>query len=404
MGRPNIVRMDPEENVVRSEPDFSLMLGGPLYQLYLRTRLVRPPLQLLLRRMIDIPLICWLPLLLLAAIDGRLTGGVSVPFLRDVEAHIRFLLALPLLVAAEVLVQDRLRKVVTQFPARGLIAPQDQSRFDEIISSTMRLRDSVWIELILFFLVITVGYWIWRQNLLLPVSTWYALDHGAGMRLTAAGWYYAHVSLAIFRFMLLRWYFRLLLWYRFLWKVSGLPLQFNFYHPDRSAGLGFLTASALAFAPVITAQTMVVSGFIFDHIIFAGERLHDFRLEIAGLLIFGLLVLVFPLGFFAVKLERAERTAKRELGILASHYVDAFRGKWVQGGVREGEVLLGSSDIQSLADMANSFSVVGDMRLVPVTKQTLLRLIIIIGFPLLPLALTVVPLDEIIRRLFKLAF
>jgi hypothetical protein len=44
------------------------------------------------------------------------------------------------------------------------------------------------------------------------------------------------------------------------------------------------------------------------------------------------------------------------------------------------------------------------MRLVPITKQTLIRLVILIGFPLLPLALTVVPLDEAIRRLFKLVF
>src|SRR5215472_13020935 len=407
MGQPKIVQPSPQEVPLRDDQDFSLMLGGPLYQLYLRTRLARPPLQLVLRRMIDIPLICWLPLLLLAAIDGRLAGGVSVPFLRDVEAHIRFLLALPLLIASEVLVQDRIRKLVAQFPARSLIAPEDQARFEEIISSTTRLRNSVWIELILLILVITVGHWIWRQNLVLPVSTWYALDHGAGMRLTTAGWYYAHVSLSIFRFMLLRWYFRIFIWYRFLWQVSKMPLQFNYYHADRVGGLGFLADSALAFALVITAQTMVVAGFIFDHIFYAGEKLASFNMEMAGLLIFGLLVLIFPLGFFAVRLELAGRTAKRELGIVASHYVNAFRGKWVEGGVRDvrdGETLLGTSDIQSLADMANSFAVVSEMRLMPVTKQTLIRLVVLIGFPLLPLTLTVIPLDEIIRRLFKLAF
>ena len=67
MGRSNVARMDPEENYLQNEPDFSLMLGGPLYQLYLRTKLARAPLELLIRRMVDIPLICWLPLLLLAA-------------------------------------------------------------------------------------------------------------------------------------------------------------------------------------------------------------------------------------------------------------------------------------------------------------------------------------------------
>jgi hypothetical protein len=399
--------MDPGENLLDREPDFSLMLGGPLYQLYLRTRLARPVLQLVVRRMVDISMICWLPLLLLAAAGGHLTGGVPVPFLRDVEVHIRFLLALPLLIAAEVLVQTRIRKIVPQFLTRDLVAPQDRGRFEELVASAMRLRNSVAAEVILLIVVISVGYWIWRQNLTLPVSTWYAVDQGAGPHLTAAGWYYAHVSLSIFRFMLLRWYFRIFIWCRFLWQVSKMPLQFNYYHADRVGGLGFLTDSALAFAPVITSQTMVVAGYIFDHIFFAGEKLPSFYMEMAVLLALGLLVLIFPLGFFAVRLANAGRIAKRELGIVASHYVNAFRGKWVEGGVRDvrdGETLLGTSDIQSLADMANSFAVVSEMRLVPITKQTLIRLVILIGFPLLPLTLTVVPLDEAIRRLFKLVF
>src|SRR5262249_12684652 len=88
MERSNCVPIHPREELPEREPDFSLMLGGPLYQLYLRTRLARPPLQLLVRRIVDIPLICWLPLLLLAAIEGHLVGGVSVPFLRDVEAQV----------------------------------------------------------------------------------------------------------------------------------------------------------------------------------------------------------------------------------------------------------------------------------------------------------------------------
>jgi len=358
--------------------------------------------------MVDIPLIiCWLPLLLLAAGGGRLIGGVPVPFLKDAEVHIRFLLALPLLIAAEVLVQVRIQKIVAQFPTRGLIAAQDQARFQKIVASAMRLRNSVAAEVILLAFVVSVGYWIWRQNLTLPVSTWYALDQGVRTRLTVAGWYYAHVSLTIFRFMLLRWFYRLFIWYRFVWQVSRMSLKFNFYHPDRVGGLGFLTDSALAFAPVLTSQMMILAGFIFDHIFYAGERLSGFRMEIAGALVFGVLVVIFPLAFFAARLEAAGRTARRELGIVASHYVNDFRSKWVEGGIRDvsgGEHLLGTPDIQSLADMANSFAVASDMRLLPVTRLTIIRLVLLIGFPLLPLTLTVMPLEEIIRNLFKLAF
>lgn len=52
-------------------PDFSLMLGGPLYQLFLRLRMAKPPLDLLTRRMIIMPLISWLPLLLMSALGGQ---------------------------------------------------------------------------------------------------------------------------------------------------------------------------------------------------------------------------------------------------------------------------------------------------------------------------------------------
>jgi hypothetical protein len=222
--------------------------------------------------------------------------------------------------------------------------------------------------------------------------------------LTGAGWWYAFVSLSIFRFILIRWYFRLFIWYRFLWQVRAMPLHFNLYHPDRVGGLGFLSGSTLAFAPVFVAQTMVVAGTIYSHILYQGERLPGFRMEIAGILAFAVLVVVLPLGFFAVQLEEAGRRAKREFGALASHYVDDFHRKWIEGGNRGAEPLLGTSDIQSLADLANSFAVVSGIRLLPITKEIIIRLVLLIALPLLPLTLTMIPLDEIVGKLFKLAF
>jgi len=113
---------------------------------------------------------------------------------------------------------------------------------------------------------------------------------------------------------------------------------------------------------------------------------------------------VFPLGFFAVQLEQAGRRAKIEFGALASHYVDDFHRKWIEGGNRGGEPLLGTSDIQSLADLGHSFDVVSGIRLLPITKEIIIRLVILIILPLLPLTLTMIPVDEIVRRLFKLVF
>jgi hypothetical protein len=404
MGEPRIVQPGPLEVSPYDEPDFSIVLGGPLYQLYLRTRLARPPLELLIRRVLAVSGICWLPLLVLAAVEGHLTGGVAVPFLRDPEVHIRFLIALPLLIASEVYAHQRMRAIIRQFLDRGIIASQDQARFEKIVASELRLRNSVMVEPILVVLVFTLGYEIWRQSLTLDVPTWYQVNQGAGLRLTAAGWFYAFISLAIFRFILLRWYFRLFVWYRFLWQVKALPLHFNLFHPDRAGGLGFLSESTLALAPVFVAQTTLVAGTIWNYILYEGARLPGFRLEIAGLLVFAVLALVLPLGFFAVQLEGARRLAKRQFGILASHYVDDFHRKWIEGGAPPGEPLLGTSDIQSLADLANSFTVVSQMGLVPISKEILVRLILVMALPLLPLTLTMIPLEEVVRKLFKLVF
>jgi hypothetical protein len=92
------------DHVFEDDTDFTLVLGGPLYQLYLRTRLARPPLELVLRRVAIISLICWMPLLVLALFSGQAVRGVAVPFLLDLGVYTRFAAALPLLIAAEVIV------------------------------------------------------------------------------------------------------------------------------------------------------------------------------------------------------------------------------------------------------------------------------------------------------------
>jgi hypothetical protein len=201
---------------------------------------------------------------------------------------------------------------------------------------------------------------------------------------------------------MLRWYFRLFVWYRFLWQVKGLPLKLNLYHPDRAGGLSFLSASLIAFSPVFVAQSASLAAVIFTQIRYTGAKLPGFTLEIAGVLLFFVIAGVLPLTFFSVQLERAGRIARIEFGVLASRYVNDFRGKWVQGGVRSG--LLGTPDIESLSDLANSYNVVSSIGLLPVTQRTLARLTLLIASPLLPLLLTVIPLSEIIKRVIKMMF
>ena len=157
--------------------DFSLVLGGPLYQLFRRARLSGDALELLRRRILIIALIAWLPLLVLSFIEGHGIGNaVKVPFLYDVDTHARFLLALPLLILAELVIHQRLRPMVGQFVNRGLVPDTARPKFDAAIASAMRWRNSVWAEGLLMAFVYLVGVLvIWRTQARLTVGTWYGV-------------------------------------------------------------------------------------------------------------------------------------------------------------------------------------------------------------------------------------
>src|SRR5437867_6119323 len=240
--------------LLREPPDFSLVLGGPLYQLFLRTRMIKPPLDMLARRMIVIPTIAWLPLLLLSVVEGTAIGGVRVPFLYDIEVHAKYLLALPLLILAEIIVHQRIRPVVRQFVERGVIRPEQLPQFHDIMASAMRLRNSVAIEVFLIVFVYTVGHYFWLERMALQTATWYGSQAGAALQLSFAGYWYVFVTTPIGQFILLRWYFRILIWTRFLWQVSRLDLHLIPTHPDRAGGLGFLGGGLYAFTPLLFVQ------------------------------------------------------------------------------------------------------------------------------------------------------
>jgi hypothetical protein len=387
-------------------PDFSLVLGGPLYQLLRRAHMTGDALELMRRRVVVIALFAWVPLLGLSALDGRAWGGgVAVPFLRDWDTHARFLVALPLLVVAELVVHQRMRLVVRQFLERNLIPPSAVSRFETAIASAFRLRNSVLAEVLLIAFVGLVGVSVfWRQYVVLTTATWYATPTAAGMTLSRTGVWYAYVSLALFQFLLMRWYFRILIWARFLWHVSRIELSLIPTHPDRVGGLGFLANTVYAFVPLAVAHGALLAGLIANRIFYLEARLLDFKIEVAVVLGFMLCLVFGPLVVFAVQLARAKRTGSREYGTLAERYVREFDAKWLRGGAPADERLVGSGDIQSLADLGNSIEVVRTMRVVPVTKEAVLYLAAATLAPVVPLALTMMSLEDLVKTLLGTLF
>jgi len=399
----NTMKTEVAGSLPAQPPDFSLVLGGPLYQLLRRAHLSGDALELMTRRLIVAVLLTWVPLLLLSVAEGHAWGdSVKVPFLFDVDVHARLLLALPLFIAAELVVHQRMRPVVAAFEKRGLIPDAARAQFDAAISSALRLRNSIPAELLLIAFVYGVGVLvIWRSHSAIDVATWYSESGGGKLQPTLAGWWFGCVSLPIFQFILLRWYFRLVIWARFLWQISRIDLQLMPTHPDRAGSLGFLSIITQAFAPLLAGQGVMLAGVMANKIFYAGAKLVDFKMEIVSLVTVMLFFVVAPLLVFVPLLARTKRAGLSEYGGLAQRYVREFDRKWLRGGARPEEPLVGSADIQSLADMGNSFEVVKGMRLVPFGKEMVVQLAVISLLPVAPLVLTMIPLGELLDRFLQ---
>ena len=384
--------------------DFSLILGGPLFQLFRRAHLSGGGLELLHRRIIFLVLLTWLPLLVLSIIDGVAMGtAVEVPFLFDADMHVRFLVSLPILIAAELIVHQRTRVVVEQFVDQGLVTDILRARFDAALTSAMKLRNSVVAELLLIAFVYGVGIFVlWRFYMVLEVPTWYATPQADLVHPKLAGWWYFFVSLPIYQFIFLRWYFRFFVWTRFMWQVSRMPLAYQPLHPDGTGGIGFLAGMPRAFAPILFAQGALLAGQLANSILYAGKVLTSYYVEIVLTVAFAVLIVIAPLLLFALPLAAVKRQGVREYAQLSRRYADEFADKWIRGTPPAGEPLIGSADIQSLADLGNSYDKVRGMSVVPVTRGAVAQLVVAAMLPLIPLLLTLISFEELLKRLVKI--
>lgn len=392
---------DSTPSILQDPPDFSLVLGGPLYQLWRKAHLDGDAMRVVIRRILVGVALTWLPLLGLSLASGTAWGdSVALTFFHDIEMHVRLLIALPILILAELVVHQRMRPLIQQFLERNLVPENDLRRFEAAIASAVRLRNSVFAEVLLIALVYGFGILVvWRHYIALDTATWYATPTAGGSTLSVAGAWYGYVSLPIFQFLLVRWYFRLFIWARFLWQVSRIELSLIPTHPDRLGGLSFVSGQVYAFAVLAVAHGAILAGALANRIFFAGATLPQYKGEIVIMVIFMLCLIVVPLLVFTPQLSQAKRSGLREYGTLAERYVREFDAKWLRGRASADEPLVGSADIQSLADLGNSYGVVQDMRIVPITRDALLRLVGATLAPIVPLALTMMSLEELLKKL-----
>jgi hypothetical protein len=219
-----------------------------------------------------------------------------------------------------------------------------------------------------------------------------------------AGIWFRYVSLPLFQFLFLRWYYRIFIWARFLFQVSRIKLKLVPTHPDYVGGLGFLSNIVYAFIPLAVAHGAVLAGMISNHIFHEGATLLDFKIGIIIIVLVVLCIVILPLFSFSSQLNDTWRIGCIEYGKLASRYAQDFDTRWIRENSTADNMVAHIADIQGLADMANSYRIVEKMQSIPIKRNDIIMLTIATMAPMLPLVLTMMPLSELLKMVSGVLF
>src|SRR5262245_52184279 len=346
-----------------------------------------------------VALVTWVPLLVLPALEGTLLSGPTITASRSLGTHTRLLVSIPLFLLAESVFSPRASEVVRAIWQGQIVASRDLPRLTRAWRHAVSLWNSWATEAILAgFAVASMSAGL-RVDVATAATTWRTTIEG---HLTLAGWWYTLVSLPIFQFLLWRWVWRLLVWTRLLWQISRMELHLLPTHPDRVAGLGPFGLAHADLAPVGGAISALFAASFAEQIMFGGATAREFVVAAAAIVVGTALALIAPLLFFSSRLFEVKQRGLLDYGALGMNYARQFDAKWIRGAAPRDEPLLGTADLQSLADLGNSFAVISSMRLVPIGRSQVLMLLASAAMPMLALGLFEVPLDQLIIGSFRM--
>lgn len=337
----------------------------------------------------------WLPLLALAALQGP---AALHAFLGDLPMHVRFLFAVPFLVAVDLVRYNHTRSVVRYLDEAAVVRESQAQRFDAIATALERWERAAAARIVLALLALAGSALGMRATLAAGPPAW--IPGGAG-GLSLAGWWLTAISQPIWLYLLLRWILAMLAWWQFLWFVSRLDLRLVAIHPDGRGGIGILSIGQVAMSALALPVSAMLSAQAAVDML-AG-RLHFGAVtpDIVVYVLFWALLFLLPLMFFTPHLVRAKREGLIAYGKLGEVLFGGFQEKWTGIATGAQRELLGNADPSSLADYGYAYEVVARMQPVPATRSDLVVLAVFTVVPFLPLLLTQHSIGEILTRLLS---
>lgn len=375
---------------------FELMNQGPLESVLERLGLAGASRKQVLGRIALCVGLAWVPPVAFGAVAVLIDAPqAKITLANDFAFHLRFLLALPLLIVTKGIAGGRCSDALQIFHDRQMISDPTP-----LLAQFAKRRDSRQSELFVIIVSIAVVLVRVRGEGLLDVDTWRTQPDWAS---ALAGYWHLYVSTFVYDYLVIRWLWKFALWCWLLKEVALSNPALTSHHPDRLGGLSFLLMRHVRFAVVAFSVSIVVSGNVAELIYFKGQRLQNFGPALGAYAVIMAAVFFAPLLMFSPLLIRSKRAGLVSYGEVAVRHARVFEGRWERAkrGQRGAHApdILGVQDFSSLTDLASSYRYVEEMRAILFSRSYIRALATLIALPLAPLVLFLIPLSEIFKKL-----
>ncbi len=337
----------------------------------------------------------WGIMIALSLIDGTTDQLFALPV---IGMHVRLLIVIPMFFVCESLVSPRISAFIDLAIKSDLVVASSLPRLKNTLSLANKWKNAWLPELVLLLIVAILPL---AEAYLHPYGTTASSAPGEFSELPMAHQWYALVCLTAFRFLMLRWLWHLFIWCFLLWRISKLELDLLPTHPDRMAGMGYLEVVQAHFSPLVFALSALQAAMLTEEITTHNMEFSAIYPSIMLVLLVDAILFLAPLFIFSPKLWACKVKAQSEYMKFSAQYVKDFDKKWVDNKSGTHEPLLGTPDLQSLADLNNSISVVRNMHWVPMSTPLIITLLSAALVPMLPLLLFQYPLTDLAKIFFN---
>jgi hypothetical protein len=349
---------------------FSLFQDDGLHAVYAHLGLGSHTRHWLSRRCLTLVLLTWVPVALLAWRQGLVDTAITpTNFFADFAAYAQFLVALPLFVAAEVIIDRSTREAADQFVACEIISAQDRPAVDRLHGFIGRLSRSRWSDAA----CVVVGYALSLAILVPefgpdPLPTWHAEGAAHARFLTAAGIWEFFIALPVLNYIWLRFAWKIVLWMLYLYRITRFRLDLHPTHPDLTGGIGFISEAQGRFALFILAygisNVAATVGYEIAVLNYDWSVMPVWG-PLLGFAIGAPLLFTLPLFMFTKQLYRSKirgLAAYRERVTELSRQVES---RWMIGRDTEQAPELEMRQLAELTTLGTLFSRIERMRVVP---------------------------------------